>query len=319
MTSPKIVVIGSSNTDMVVKLDRLPKPGETLLGGEFTSYGGGKGANQAVAAVRAGGDVTFVARLGCDALGDQALAFYIKEGIDTRFIFRDPSAASGVALIFVGGHGENSIAVAPGANAQLSPADLEAARPVITGADAVLLQLEIPLETVRSAVAMAHEAGVPVILNPAPAQPLPDDLREQIDLLTPNESEAGALSGLGYQFVEGKRKASKAAEVLHRLGSKAVIVTMGENGALISEPERSQIIKSFKVEAVDTTAAGDTFNGALAVALAEKQPLPEAVRFAQAAAALSVTRSGAQESTPRREEIERFLREHCDKGGPGEA
>ncbi len=294
---------------MVVKMERLPRPGETLLGGEFSQAAGGKGANQAVAAARAGGDVTFVARVGRDALGDAAVAAYEKEGIRTEAIFRDETAPSGVALIFVGSKGENSIAVAPGANGRLSPADLEKAGAAITNAGAVLLQLEIPLETVTCAAAMASKARVPVILNPAPACPLSDELLAQIDILTPNETEAGFLSG--NWRVYGKDKAKLAAEDLMRRGARTVIVTMGERGVLVATPEWTRVVKPFPVEAVDTIAAGDTFNGALAVALAKKQPLLEAVCFAQAAAALSVTRRGAQESTPRREEIEAFLAEQA--------
>jgi len=307
MPLPKIVVVGSSNTDMTVKMDRLPKPGETLLGGEFITAAGGKGANQAVAAARAGGAVTFVARVGCDAMGDQAVGGFVKEGICTDYVFRDSSAPSGVALIFVAADGANSIAVAPGANGRLSPADVQQAGNALTGASALLVQLETPLETVQTAIALATQAGVPVVLNPAPAQFLPEELLAQVSILTPNESEASWLTGIP---VRGRKDAQKAAAMLMQRGARVVVITLGSRGALVATPDFMQMVRGFEVPAVDTTAAGDTFNGALAVALAEGKPLLETVRFAQAAAALSVMRAGAQESAPQRAETEDFLRIH---------
>lgn len=300
----QIVVIGSSNTDLILRLDHLPRPGETVLGGAFATAAGGKGANQAVAAARAGGQVTFVARLGRDPFGDAALAGLVREGLDTRFVGRDRAAPSGVALIFVARDGENAIGVAGGANARLSPADVRKARRAMARADVVLLQLETPLETVRAAVEWAARAGVRVILNPAPARPLPAALLRQVAILTPNETEAEWLTGVR---VRDDISAARAAEKLRARGVGIVIVTLGARGAWLDGPGVQQLVPGFKVRAVDTTAAGDVFNGALAVALGEGRTLPEAVRFANAAAAVSVTRPGAQPSAPRRREIERLL------------
>jgi ribokinase len=243
-------------------------------------------------------------------MGDQAVRGFLKEGICTDAVFRDKSSPSGVALIFVGAAGENSIAVAPGANSRLTPADLRKAKEALICARALLVQLETPIETVRTAVAMASQAGVPVILNPAPAQPLPDDLLQKVAILTPNESEAEAITGIK---ITSKAGAKQAAKCLLERGAQAVVITMGSRGALLASREAVRFLPSFKVRAVDTIAAGDTFNGALAVALAEGKPLLDAVRFAQAAAALSVTRPGAQDSTPRRKEIERFLKGPFEK------
>lgn len=304
---PPLVVVGSSNTDMILRLDRLPRPGETRLGGAFALAAGGKGANQAVAAARAGGRVTFVACVGRDLFGNQALAGFRRDGLDTRWVRRDRTAPSGVALIFVARNGENCIAVASGANAHLTPADVHRARAAITRAAAVLLQLESPLPTVQVAAALAHGAGVRVMLNPAPARPLPDALLRRVTWLTPNETEAEALTGVP---VRGERAAARAAERLLARGVEAVILTLGKRGAFVAAGELRQRVPGFRVRAVDTVAAGDVFNGALAVALGEGRPLLEAVRFANAAAALSVTRPGAQPSAPRRAEIERFLAVH---------
>lgn len=305
MNAPRILVVGSSNTDFSVRMDRLPKPGETVLGGAFATAAGGKGANQAVAAARAGGGVTFVARVGRDDLGERAVAAYEKEGIGTKYVFRDKSAPSGVALIFVGSGGANSIAVASGANGKLTAADVRKARPALAGAGALLVQLETPLETVEAAVVLATKAGVPVILNPAPARPLPNALLGKVAFLTPNETEAELLTGVR---VRGVKDARKAAEILRQRGARGVVITLGGRGVLLADEAGARLVKGFEVKAVDTTAAGDTFNGAFAVALAEGKTSLEAVRFAQAAAALSVTKAGAQESAPRRREIERFLR-----------
>lgn len=302
---PLLVVVGSSNTDMVIRLDRLPRPGETLLGGDFRMAAGGKGANQAVAAARAGARVTLVARVGRDVFGDRAIAGFKREGISTDFVVRDRTAASGVALIFVARDGENCIAVAGGANTRLSPADVRTARAVIARASAVVLQLETPLETVQAAAEIADRAGVRVILNPAPARPLPDTLFRRVSILTPNETEAELLTGVRVTNTAG---AAKAADSLLGRGVGTVILTMGPRGALVAGPEVRQLVPGFKVKAVDTVAAGDVFNGALAVALGEGRPLLEAVRFANAAAAISVTRPGAQTSAPHRREIERLLR-----------
>jgi ribokinase len=304
MTQHRIVVVGSSNTDMIIKLARIPRPGETILGGEFVTAAGGKGANQAVGAARAGGDVTFIARVGQDVFGEQALAGFVRDGIHVDYVVRDKPSPSGVALIFVAQDGENSIAVASGANGRLAPADVKKAKAAFAGASVLVMQLETPLETVQAAAELASRAGVRVILNPAPAQPLPDKLLQHVSILTPNESEAELLTGIR---VGSPAAAKKAAEQLRARGVETVIVTLGARGALVAAAEGQQLVPGFEVRAVDTTAAGDIFNGALAVALAEGQLLPAAVRFANAAAAISVTRMGAQPSAPSRNEIERFL------------
>jgi ribokinase len=305
MPKANILVVGSSNTDMIIQLDRLPQPGETILGGAFATAPGGKGANQAVGAARAGGRVTFIARVGRDVFGDQALEGFRREGIDVRYVARDHAAPSGVALIFVAKDGQNSIAVAGGANRRLSVSDLRRGAQALAGATSLLTQLETPLKTVQTAVRLAARAGVPVILNPAPAQPLPDGLLRLVSILTPNETEAELLTGIR---VTNERSAAKAAACLRARGVLTVILTLGARGALVASEEMQTVVPGFKVKAVDTVAAGDIFNGALAVALGEGKPLLEAVRFANAAAAISVTRPGAQPSAPRRREIEALLR-----------
>jgi ribokinase len=308
MEKSSIVVVGSSNTDMIIQVARIPKPGETLLGGKFLTAAGGKGANQAVSAALAGGNVTLVARLGKDMFGDQAVAGFQRNGVCVDYVVRDKTAPSGVALIFVAKDGENSIAVAGGANGKLAPADVKKAAKTIRTAAALVVQLETPLETVQAAAEIAAKAGVPVILNPAPAQSLPGSLFKLVSILTPNETEAEWLTGIK---VTDARTAAKAADKLLARGVKTVILTLGSRGALIAEASGQQLVAGFKVKAVDTTAAGDTFNGALAVALAEGKALVGAVRFANAAAALSVTKIGAQTSAPRRKEIERFLKDNA--------
>jgi ribokinase len=299
-----VVVVGSSNTDMIVRVARVPRPGETLLGGAFITAAGGKGANQAVAAARAGGRVAFVARLGSDSLGDEALARFREDGLDVSRVVRDRSHPSGVALIFVGADGENSIAVAGGANQRLSAADVAAARGLISGARVLLLQLETPLKTVEAAARLARQAGVEVILNPAPARRLPASLLRRVSILTPNESEAELLTGVK---VTGVASAAKAARLLLGRGPATVIVTLGSQGAWVATRTGEHLVPAFKVKAVDTTAAGDVFNGALAARLAEGVPLLEAVRFANAAGALSVTAHGAQPSIPMRNRINTLL------------
>jgi len=302
---PKIVVVGSSNTDMIIQLAHIPRPGETMLGGEFSSAAGGKGANQAVAAARAGGNVTFVARVGKDIFGDQAVAGFRRDGINVDHVIPDRAAPSGVALIFVAEDGENSIAVAGGANGRLAPADVKQATNAIRAAAVLVAQLETPLATVQAAAAIAAKAGVCFILNPAPARPLPDALLKRVSILTPNETEAELLTGIK---VTNEATAAKAADRLLARGVGTVILTLGSRGAFMAGAGGKQLVPGFKVKARDTTAAGDTFNGALAVALAEGKAFPDAVRFANAAAAISVTRLGAQPSAPNRREIEHFLK-----------
>ena len=307
MSQPSIVVVGSSNTDMIIRLDRIPKPGETILGGKFLTAHGGKGANQAVAAARSGGSVTFVARVGRDGFGDQALAAWREDGIAVQHVARDPAAPSGVALIFVAKDGENSIAVASGANGKLSVADVHAARGAFAAAAVCVMQLETPLATVEAAATLAAKLGLTVILNPAPARPLPARLLRQISILTPNETEAELLTGIAVADVASAKKA--AAKLLDQ-GVGRVVLTLGKRGALVADGDGARMVPGFKVKAIDTTAAGDVFNGALAVALAEGQALEAAVKFANAAAALSVTKAGAQPSAPKRREIDRLLRLH---------
>jgi len=296
----RIVVLGSTNTDMVVKAERIPAPGETILGGRFLMNPGGKGANQAVAAARLGAEVVFIAKVGDDLFGREAKALFAKENICTDYVLTDPSEPSGVALIMVDAKGENCIAVASGANGTLMPEDIEGLEGVIAQSDMLLMQLETPLETVRYAADVAVNLGVPVILNPAPACELPSDLYDCLEVITPNESEAELLTNIK---VTDEASAEAAARVLCDKGVRQVVITMGAKGAYVFDGEDGVMVPAFKVEAVDTTAAGDVFNGALAVALTEELELEEAVRFASKAASISVTRMGAQASAPRREEL----------------
>ncbi len=296
----RIVVIGSTNTDMVIKAARIPAPGETILGGRFMLNPGGKGANQAVAAARLGGDVTFIAKVGNDLFGREAKSLFEKEGIRTDFVLTDNREPSGVALIMVGENGENCIAVASGANAVLSPEDVEEAQGVIEHADLVLMQLETPLDTVCRAAEIAVNKCVPVILNPAPAQAIPADLYECLEVITPNQTEAELLTGIKVSCL---KSAEAAAKALRDKGALQAVITMGAKGAYVYDGDDGVMVDALKVAAVDTTAAGDVFNGALAVALTEGLELAEAVRFASKAAAVSVTRMGAQASAPYRAEL----------------
>ncbi|MEM7656487.1 MAG: ribokinase [Bacteroidota bacterium] len=300
---PNILVIGSSNTDMILRVDHIPKPGETILGEEFLIASGGKGANQAVAAAKTGGQVTFITRLGTDLFGDRAMREFEALEMNTQYIGRDSEAASGVALIFVADSGENSIGVGLGANGKLTPAHIQSAAAAFEAADMVLIQLEIPMETVKAAVNLASDHQVPVILNPAPAQHLAADVLRQLFLLTPNESEAELLTGLPVNSIED---AKAAAQALLEQGVQQVVITLGKQGALLANSEEMEVIPGHEVEAVDTTAAGDVFNGALTVALTEGKSLREAIAFAHRAAAISVTRLGAQPSVPNREEVDTF-------------
>jgi ribokinase len=303
---PKIVVVGSSNTDMVVKAARIPAPGETVLGGAFVMAAGGKGANQAVAAARLGAEVTLVARLGADPLGDEAVAGYHKDSILTDLIVRDPDRPTGVALILVDAHGENSITVALGANEALSPDDVDCAADRIRAADAVVMQLEVPLAAVERAATIARAAGVPVILDPAPAPDggLPAALLRNVTCLKPNESEAERLTGIS---VSDLASAERAARALQGLGPRTVIITLGSQGALVVDEAAVHHVPAYRVTAVDTTAAGDAFTGAFATAVGAGTALEEAVRRAAAAGALAATRMGAQPSLPTRDEWEAFL------------
>ena len=303
-----IVVIGSSNTDMVVKTSHLPAAGETVLGGEFMMNAGGKGANQAVAAARYGERVVFVARVGDDMFGRQTLESLRRDGIDTSCVSVDSDRMSGVALISVNDEGENSIVVASGANMALGREDIDRAAEEIRRADVVLMQLEVPMTTVEYAAEVAAAAGVPVILNPAPAPagPLGAGLLSRIDVITPNRSEATRISGIE---VTDMASARRAAEAIHAMGTRRVIITLGGEGSLIYDGGEFEHIGATRVEAVDTTAAGDTFNGVLAVGVAEGLSLARAAREASVAAAISVTRMGAQTAAPTRAEVEAFISE----------
>ncbi len=296
----KITVVGSTNTDMVIKAQRLPLPGETILGGSFFMAQGGKGANQAVAVSRLGGQLTFVAKTGADIFGKNTRDVLVKDGIDVKYILEDKEKPTGVALIMVDKQAENSISVASGANAKLLPDDFNLIPEVIEDADIILMQLEIPLETVEFVATIAHALGKKVILNPAPGCHLPKSLLEKLYLLTPNETEAELISGIKVSDIP---TAKDAAKQIHSMGVASVIITMGAKGALIYSENQFVIVPAISVDAIDTTAAGDVFNGALAVALSKKESLVNAAGFASKAAAISVTRMGAQPSVPYLNEV----------------
>lgn len=304
MSNGKIVIVGSSNTDMVIKSARIPEPGETILGGTFFMNPGGKGANQAVAVSRLGGDVVFVAKMGNDLFGRQSIDLYANEGINTDYIFSDGKHPSGVALIMVDEGGENCIAVASGANAHLSTKDISKARKEIENAELILMQMETPMETIEYVANMACKKGVKVILNPAPAGALSDDLLKCLYMITPNKSEAEMISGVKVTDWESARK---AADIIGGKGVNIVVITLGSLGAMIKDGATYYNVPSEKVTAVDTTAAGDTFNGALCVAMAEGKSILDAVKFASKAASIAVTRMGAQASIPSRKELDAIL------------
>lgn len=299
MSDKKIMVIGSSNTDMTVVADRLPVPGETVLGGKFAMGPGGKGANQAVAAQRLGGNVSFICKVGKDIFGENAIRHYKDEGMDTTGIMLSEQP-SGVALISVDTNAENCIVVASGANGDITEADIEAHRKEIEDASILLLQLEIPVEAVVRAAKIGYEAGVYVILNPAPACDLPEEIYRYLSLIIPNQTEIALMTGIEARDEES---AAKAVEALRSKGVKDVIVTMGSKGSMVYNQEQATLIPSKKVKAVDTTAAGDTYCGGLCVALAEGKDIIEAARFATAASGLTVQKRGAQDSIPYRKDI----------------
>jgi len=298
--NPSIVVIGSSNTDMVIKAEHLPAPGETILGGKFFMNPGGKGANQAVAAARLGGNVTFITKTGNDIFGKQSVQLLEEEGINTSLIISDPLNPSGVAMITVDKNGENCIVVASGSNAALTPINLYNAKEKIEAAFIVLMQLEIPVATVEHVIAVAAAANVKVVLNPAPVCALSDDLLQYVSIITPNETEAQMLTGI---VITDDESVKKAAQILYEKGIETVIITLGPRGAMVLNKEDCVIIQAPKVVAVDTTAAGDVFNGALVVSLSEGNDILTATAFACKAAAISVTRMGAQTSAPYKNEL----------------
>jgi ribokinase len=301
--APRVVVVGSCNTDLVVSVTRIPEPGETVLGGELRTVGGGKGANQAVASARMGAHVTFVGRVGTDTFGQNARTALQAEGIDTTYLRDTSNVASGVALIAVREEtGENAIVVAPGANGFVTAADVENARSAFDQANAVIVSLEVPLEAAYRAVEMGHERRIPVVLNPAPAQVLPPDLLAKVALLTPNETEAALIcKAAPTDTPEG------LAQKLLALGVGAAVLTLGAAGALVVTPDGVETVPGFPVRAVDTVGAGDCFTATLAGEWARGKSLREAVTVANAAAAIAVTRTGAQTAMPTRADVERFL------------
>lgn len=300
----KILVIGSSNMDLVVQVPRCPAAGETLLGSSFTTNYGGKGANQAVAVARIGSGVTFMTKLGNDTFGQQMRQHFSEEGMDLTHILTDAESPTGTALITVEDKGENRIIVVPGANARLTENDVESLSDKINSCRFVLTQLEIPLPTVLHIAEMASAAGKQLILNPAPARPLPDSLLQKVFLITPNETEAEILTGIRVSDVESARR---AALWFREKGVQQIVITMGSQGAFVFTDDFQGMVPSYKVKAIDTTAAGDVFNGALTVALSEGKTTADAARFGCAASALAVMRPGAQSSIPTRTEIDAFL------------
>lgn len=306
MDRARILVVGSSNVDMVVTSKRIPLPGETVTGGKFAIIPGGKGANQAVAAARLGAEVTFLSRVGTDAFGDQTIEGFRREGIITDLVSRDPDRATGVALILVDEKGENSISVASGANDGITVEEIEKAASRIREADVLMLQLEIPLPAVCRAAAIAAEAGVTVILDPAPApeSALPSELIRCATILTPNETEASRLAGIP---VSDAASAKLAVSRLLEAGVQFAAITLGASGVLMATRDGMEHCPSFQIVAVDSTAAGDAFNGGLATAIAEGRPVRDAIRFASAAGALAASKAGAQPSLPTRAEVDALL------------
>ncbi|EGT4509969.1 ribokinase [Cronobacter sakazakii] len=300
----QLVVLGSINADHILNLEAFPAPGETVTGSQYQVAFGGKGANQAVAAGRSGADIAFIACVGEDDIGERIRQQLSRDNIDVAPVSAVAGESTGVALIFVNGEGENVIGIHAGANAALTPERVNEQREKIANARALLMQLESPVESVIAAARIAHEHQTTVILNPAPARALSDDLLALVDIITPNETEAEKLTGVK---VVDDDSAAQAARVLHQKGIETVIITLGSRGVWLSVNGEGQRVPGFRVKAVDTIAAGDTFNGALMTALLEGTPMLEAIRFAHAAAAIAVTRPGAQPSVPWRDDIDAFL------------
>ncbi|AXK26647.1 MAG: ribokinase [Serratia marcescens] len=308
METGKLVVLGSINADHILNIEQFPHPGETVIGKQYKVAFGGKGANQAVAAGRSGAEIAFIACVGADDIGERIRRQLASDRIDTQPIEAIADSTTGVALIFVNAEGENVIGIDAGANAAVTPDYLARYQQKVIDADALLMQLESPLETVIAAARLAKQHQTQVILNPAPARELPDELLAMIDIITPNETEAQRLTGIA---VDNDDDAARAAQALHDKGIATVIITLGSRGVWLSENGNGsgKRVPGFKVQAVDTIAAGDTFNGALVTALLEGKVMADAVRFAHAAAAIAVTRPGAQPSVPWREEIDAFLQQ----------
>jgi len=304
MKTGKLVVLGSINADHILNINHFPQPGETVIGKQYTLAFGGKGANQAVAAGRGGADISFIACVGDDDIGERVRKQLASDHIDTQSIEAIKDSTTGVALIFVNAEGENVIGIDAGANKAVTPEYLDRYKQQVIGASALLMQLESPLETVIAAAKIAKDNDTQVILNPAPACELPDELLARVDMITPNETEAEKLTGIK---VDSNEDAARAAKALHDKGIATVIITLGSKGVWLSQNGEGKLVAGFRVKAVDTIAAGDTFNGALVTALLEGKPMDSAVRFAHAAAAIAVTRPGAQPSVPWRKEIDDFL------------
>ncbi|OBQ56825.1 ribokinase [Halodesulfovibrio spirochaetisodalis] len=304
MATKKLVVLGSVNADHILQVDSFPRPGETVTGHGYRVVPGGKGANQAVAAGRLGADISLIACVGDDDFGKNMLTAFAKDNIYTSGVISLPNTPTGIAIIYVDSKGENSIGISAEANAHLLPELVEPHMSLLDNADTILMQLETPLVTIEMMAKAAHAAGKNVVLNPAPARPLPDSLLANITMITPNETETELLTGVTVTTAED---AQEAAAVFHTKGVKKVVITLGSKGAFISDESGSRIIKGFTVSPVDTTAAGDVFNGALITALLEEKNMDDAIRFAHAAAAISVTRLGAQTSIPKRDEVDIFL------------
>ncbi|HGY5235989.1 TPA: ribokinase [Aeromonas salmonicida subsp. pectinolytica] len=300
----RLVVLGSVNADHVLRVPHFPRPGETLTGRSYQVVPGGKGANQAVAAARLGAPVSFIARIGDDAIGQQMRQGFEQDGIDVSAVELDETLPTGIAIIYVSDEGENSIGISAEANGALSPAMVKRHEAMIADAHTLLLQLEVPLESVFEAAKLARSHGTRVVLNPAPARPLPAELLALVDLITPNQTEAELLTGVK---VSDEASAAQAAARFHQMGISDVMITLGSQGVYCSNARQQQLIPGFRVEAVDTTAAGDTFNGALLAAELAGADFNAAVRFAHGAAALSVTKFGAQSSIPSKVEVDTFL------------
>jgi ribokinase len=298
----RVIVVGSLNMDVVMIVPRLPKAGETVVGGRFFTSSGGKGVNQAIAANRAGGEVTLIARVGDDILGLRAVEELHKEGIKVDHVIKDSKASTGCASIFLTERGEKCSAVASGANASLSPEDIDSVKEMIAKNDVMLIQLETPIETIKRAASIAMQYNVKVVLKPSPPRTLSDDVLRYISVLTPNQGEIELLTGIR---VHDHQSAEEAGRMLISKGIESVVLTLGAKGAFLIDSGGVEHIPSFNVKTVDNTGVGDIFNGVLAVALAEGKIVREAVRYASAAAALSVTRLGGQISSPRKEEIEK--------------
>lgn len=303
-TAGNLVVLGSINADHILNLETFPTPGETVTGNQYQVAFGGKGANQAVAAGRSGANIAFIACTGDDDTGERVRKQLASDNIDVSPVSVVEGESTGVALIFVNAEGENVIGIHAGANAALTTERVEAQRAIIGRAEALLMQLESPVESVLAAARIAHENHTTVVLNPAPARVLSDELLALVDIITPNETEAEKLTGIR---VENDDDAARAARALHDKGIGTVIITLGSRGVWASVNGEGRRVPGFKVKAIDTIAAGDTFNGALVTALLEGRAMDEAIRFAHAAAAIAVTRKGAQPSVPWRKEIDEFL------------